>query len=285
MVVILALGVVSTLTVARSEAAPLDKPDASADSPAWLSQRGKAQTTQLGAQSEGPSTWRSLLLLVLVGGLGGGALYMKKRRGLPRASAAAPPSTIRVLASTRLSPKAHAIIAQVGGRTILLGVTDSNVRRLAWLDEGAAAPALTESDPIRAARTQQASEASVALNFEGRPVQQLATGITAPAVRGTLASSRFSEVLEARLKGESEQSSGLRRPVPSAADTLAEMTEDVFRPSRGARSRKTARSKASASASASSAEPSAPSAPSDSRPGAYEGQIAGLSARIRGNAS
>jgi flagellar biogenesis protein FliO len=41
---------------------------------------------------------------------------------------------VRVLSGTVVGPKARAVVAEVGGRFILLGVTEQSVRRLAWLD-------------------------------------------------------------------------------------------------------------------------------------------------------
>jgi flagellar biogenesis protein FliO len=267
-VVLLALGLVSLLTVLPATAEPLDKPDASADPPAWLSQRGKARA-ELGTREEGPSTWRSLLLVVLVGGLGGAAVYMKKRRQAPKAVQL--PANLRVVASTRLTAKAQAIVAQVGGRTILLGVTDTSVRRLAWLDEN---PALaTETEPE--ARESAPVPSDVPLNFEGRPIRALRSDRVAvtPAAK---AAERFSEVLSARLAEDTTPAARRERNTPSPAETIAQLTEDVYRPSRKS-SRKSSLRRSSPIAT--EPEPSA----ANGNPAAYEGQIAGLSARLRGN--
>jgi flagellar biogenesis protein FliO len=268
-VVLLALGLVSLLTVLPAAAEPVDKPDASADPPAWLSQRGKARA-ELGTHSEGPSTWRSLLLVVLVGGLGGGALYMKKRGQAPKAVQL--PANLRVVASTRLTAKAQAIVAQVGGRTILLGVTDTSVRRLAWLDES---PALATETDTEQRDSAPASE-DVQLNFEGRPVRNLRSDRVAvtPAAR---AAERFSEVLSARLTEDTKPTTRRERNTPSPAETLAQMTEDVYRPSRS-RSRKSSLRRSNPIESEPKHEVAA-----NGNPAAYEGQIAGLSARLRGN--
>jgi flagellar biogenesis protein FliO len=268
-VVLLALGLVSLLTVLPAAAEPLDKPDASADPPTWLSQRGKARA-ELGTREEGPSTWRSLLLVVLVGGLGGAAVYMKKRRQAPKAVQL--PANLRVVASTRLTAKAQAIVAQVGGRTILLGVTDTSVRRLAWLDENPALETATEPEEREAAPL----PADVPLNFEGRPIRALRSDRVAvtPAAK---AAERFSEVLSARMAEDAKPSARRERNTPSPAETIAQMTEDVYRPSRS-RSRKSSLRRSSPIES----EPEH-SVAANGTPAAYEGQIAGLSARLRGN--
>jgi flagellar biogenesis protein FliO len=273
-VVLLALGLVSLLTVVPAAAEPIDGPDASADPPAWLSQRGKARA-ELGTKSEGPSSWRSALLVLLVGGLGGAALYMKKRRQAP--SAVKLPANLRVVASTRLTAKAQAIVADVGGRRILLGVTDSSVRRLAWLDENsalAADPETEEGDSVPSD-----ADVDVPLNFEGRPVRPLRSNPLrlTPTAR---AAERFNEVLSARLNDDDKKPAAQTgRRAASPAETLAQMTEDVYKPSRTARTRKSALRRSAPT----TVELERSAAESVTQPSAYEGQIAGLSARLRGN--
>jgi flagellar biogenesis protein FliO len=270
-VVVLALGLVSLLTVLPAGADPVDKPDASADPPAWLSQRGKAQA-ELGTHNDGPSGLRSVLLVLLVGGLGGGALYMKKRRQAPKAVQL--PANLRVVASTRLTAKAHAIVAQVGGRTILLGVTDSSVRRLAWLDENpalAAQPETEHSDSVPAS-------AELPLNFEGRPIRPVRSD-RAPVTRTAQAAERFNQVLSARLAEDDKSGIQRERNAPSPAETIAQLTEDVYRPSRSRSRKGSQRSKMTPVGS----EPEYTRPDSATVPSAYEGQIAGLSARLRGN--
>ncbi|HEY6557938.1 MAG TPA: flagellar biosynthetic protein FliO [Polyangiaceae bacterium] len=270
-VVVLALGLVSLLTVLPAGADVLDKPDASADPPAWLSQRGKARA-ELGTHDDGPSGFRSLLLVVLVGGLGGGALYMKKRRQAPKAAPL--PANLRVIASTRLTAKAQAIVAQVGGRTILLGVTDTSVRRLAWLDDNpalAAAPEAEHSDSAPA-------PSDMPLNFEGRPIRPLLRE-RAPVTRTAQAAERFSQVLSARLGEDDKPGVQRERNAPSPAETLAQLTEDVYRPSRSRSRKGSQRNKTTPLFN----EPEDTRPASATVPSAYEGQIAGLSARLRGN--
>jgi flagellar biogenesis protein FliO len=88
-----------------------------------------------------------LLAVALVGGLGGYALYTrKKRKGI---AALQPASGLRVLESTRLGPKASLVTAQVGRRVILLGVTDGNISKLGWLpNEAAEAEAEASIDAV-----------------------------------------------------------------------------------------------------------------------------------------
>lgn len=118
---------VSVLTWDASAAAPA--PSAKAPAPGYLRAAPKAQSA---APASPGSTIPKVLALVLVVGLGGFALYAKMRRragvGLKKRS-----STLRVLDTARLGPKAALVTAQVGQRVILLGVTDQNIAKLGWL--------------------------------------------------------------------------------------------------------------------------------------------------------
>lgn len=107
--------------------APVAKP------PAWLSKRPAPKAAATGTSAM-PSTGRMLGLLLVMGSLGGAALYLK-RRGRPDPKRAALPQRLAVLSSTRIGPKAHAVVISVAGRQMLLGVTDSSVKRLAFIDE------------------------------------------------------------------------------------------------------------------------------------------------------
>lgn len=102
----------------------------------WLRQPRAAQESKDESQSSGD--WSlSVLALVLLGGLAGGAVVMKLRRGAP--APWLPPAAVRVLTTTRLTPKANLITAEVHGRVLLLGVTDASVTELGWLDGNASA--------------------------------------------------------------------------------------------------------------------------------------------------
>jgi flagellar biogenesis protein FliO len=108
-------------------------PDSSARP--WLAQA--PPPVAVGAQRSGPSSWRIVALVVAMGALGGGAWYLKARRG----KAPGPVQTPRlsVVSSVRVGPKAHLVLSSVGSRLILLGVSDASVRKLAWLDDDAGA--------------------------------------------------------------------------------------------------------------------------------------------------
>lgn len=108
-------------------------PAARAKQPSWLSTREKPKAVATGRSSL-PSFGRMLGLLLVVGSLGGAALYLK-RRGPGEGKRATAPKRLSVVSSTRIGPKAHAVVLSVGGRQMLLGVTDSSVKRLAFIDE------------------------------------------------------------------------------------------------------------------------------------------------------
>ena len=337
MVTFLALAVSCLTAVSAAASIPdPDAPDASVDAPSWLSQRSSAQAAQsteleIGSDAQGPSSVRTVALFVAVSALAGAALYMRKRRGAKTPVVDA--STIHVVASTRLGPKASMVVATVGGRTLLLGVTETNVRKLAWLDEPAAAAA--DADPDAETDSGFEDEAPT-LNFEGRPITQLRSDRARPrsdraqsrsdraqpssdrvprnAVNRT-AVDRFDEVLRTKLSSEGSVVARVRRDM-TPAEQLAEETKDVYEPTGSRRARKAelrpsrpailaqskalgaevrsraalaearARGATLASATRSRAEARAIDAHDDegepARDSAFEGQIAGLSARLKG---
>lgn len=120
--------------VAPAPPAPVLPPATPVAKPAaWLAKRPAPKAAASGPSAV-PSTGRMLGLLLVVGSLGGAALYLK-RRGRADGKRPALPQRLAVLSSTRIGPKAHAVIVSVAGRQMLLGVTDSSVKRLAFIDE------------------------------------------------------------------------------------------------------------------------------------------------------
>jgi flagellar biogenesis protein FliO len=111
--------------------APVEEPPAAEPKRSWLRQPRATASNKVEAESS--SDWSlSVLALVLLGGLAGAAVVMKLRRGAP--APWLPPAAVRVITTTRLSPKASLITAEVHGRVLLLGVTDASVTELGWLD-------------------------------------------------------------------------------------------------------------------------------------------------------
>lgn len=111
-----------------------EAPDTSLKSPAWLAPHSgpKLQKPVAGGPSVGLG--RSLGVLLLTAVLGGTALYLRsKKTRLPKQKLA----QLRVVGSTKLGGRAQLVLAEVDGRKILLGVTDSSVRKLGWLEADA----------------------------------------------------------------------------------------------------------------------------------------------------
>ncbi len=147
-----------------------DAPDASDAPRAWLSQRGQAP---LGNDRAGdsPSGARALLGLVAMAALAGGVMFWRKKRDRAAKTAQAG-LMLEVLASTRLGPKAQAVVARVGKKVVLLGVTEHSVQKLAWLDgrklTTAPAVALPEPAAPAEARPQTPGFAQVIRDVLGR---------------------------------------------------------------------------------------------------------------------
>jgi len=110
-------------------------PDASLKSPTWLSPRSATpHVTKPVATGPSVGLGRSLGVLLLASLLGGTALYLRSRRNqAPKAR----PAQLRVVGSTKLGGKAQLVLAEVDGRRILLGVTDSSVQKLGWIEVSA----------------------------------------------------------------------------------------------------------------------------------------------------
>jgi flagellar biogenesis protein FliO len=116
---------------------PVAKP-APAPAPAkpgdWL-RKDKAPSAEAVATKQGPSPLRVGGMLLLVATLGGVAFYARRRKQIAKSSA--PQGQLRVLGSTRVGPKASAVVVEIAGKRILLGVTEQSVSNLAWLDDEA----------------------------------------------------------------------------------------------------------------------------------------------------
>jgi flagellar biogenesis protein FliO len=77
--------------------------------------------------------WKSAALIAVV--LGAGALVWRHRNKWRAFAQAKPTARLSVTGSVRVGPRAHLVLAQVGERSLLLGVTDDSVRRIAWIDQ------------------------------------------------------------------------------------------------------------------------------------------------------
>ena len=134
--ILAALAIVLTGRAAHAdEPTPADAPALqAAPAPAptaipWLAQPSPA--AKFTAPESRSSSSRMLWLVLPALALGGAAVYMRlaKRRG----SHATTSRRLDVLDTARVGPKAHVVVVSVGGRQLLLGVTEQSVQRLAWL--------------------------------------------------------------------------------------------------------------------------------------------------------
>jgi len=112
---------------------PAPPANAPSKSPSWLLARSAPKPVATGHSSI-PSTGRMMGLFLVIGSLGAAVLYFK-RRGRRESKRSVSPQRLSVVSSTRIGPKAHAVVISVAGRMMLLGVTDSSVKRLAFIDD------------------------------------------------------------------------------------------------------------------------------------------------------
>ncbi len=121
---------VTTLTPAYAEETQRE-PKAGADevSRPWLKQESG---TDRGSTRSGGHPWGAIVGGVLVASLVAGALY--RRRQLRRFAVEKGASRIQILETTRIGPKAQLVTAVVGGRVVVLGVTESQITALSWMD-------------------------------------------------------------------------------------------------------------------------------------------------------
>lgn len=253
-----------------------EAPDASVEERGWLAPTSTGDAPLATGAAPG-SSLLTLLGLLLVAGLGGGALWLQRRK-----KAAAPAgqieSRLTLLSSTRVGPKAFAVSAEVNGRVLLLGVTDHTVTNLGWIDppelEATATLEQDAPDISEAAHPPAAGEDELPDDYPGSALRAAAaaaaqqSSLLPPASPLTSSQNlrRFQEVLRGAVPSRpnplrapstpprSELSSRPSLPLGSdAASTLAALTSDIV-PSNAADT--------SASAQSSSMSPPSEAAPS-----------------------
>jgi flagellar protein FliO/FliZ len=122
----------ATTAPAPVEAVPAAaKPAAPASSAPRSYLRQQASSKKPVASAPTTSPLRVALMAGLVAGLGVWALLKKRRRSTV---ARATRSDLEIVSAARVGNKAQVVVVNVGGRKVLLGVTESEVSRLAWLD-------------------------------------------------------------------------------------------------------------------------------------------------------
>jgi flagellar biogenesis protein FliO len=146
-------------------------------------------------------------LLLVLGTLGLATLYFKRRGRGAETKRPPSPKRLSVVSSTRIRPKAHAVVISVAGRQMLLGVTDSSVKRLAFIDEIEEEEREQEREPARRVGTSALRGAAIAVR----------TVTPEPVKPG------FSDLLKAAF-GKRPDSSA---PETDAASILAAETQDT----------------------------------------------------------
>lgn len=286
-------------------------PSTGSDAPrSWLSQSGREGPKLAPAPGGGGSglTFGALSLLIALGA-GAVVLHMKRKKQLPIPSSDA---RVNVLSSSRIGPKAFAVTAHVGGRVMLLGVTDHTVTHLGWLDapenEGEAVEdEVAEADEPERDELPADYPGSALRASERVPSHRLAP--TSPMSSTQLATARDLKRFQEVLRGVASRPAPLRRSepaseVPSAAATLAAQTSDILAPTtplvvsataaepnttgstppNSLRRKRQRRQESLSPNKLGSATPSETPAGSEgpSDPSKLEGQVAGLRAAARG---
>jgi flagellar biogenesis protein FliO len=190
-----------------------EEPDASLKSPSWLASRSSSPKAARPVAA-GPSLGlgRSVGVLLLVGVLGGSALYLRsKKHKTPKARLA----QLRVLGSTKLGGRASLVLAEVAGRKILLGVTDGSVNKLGWLEPDA------EEDELFAVRPRLVSPGVEPAQRVARAYAEPARAYAEPAPSAPAPKRSFRDLLASAV-------GNIGRPDDSAAETLAAETQDTF---------------------------------------------------------
>jgi flagellar biogenesis protein FliO len=205
------------------EEAPSGPATRNASAPrSWLA-RGDSALSAPPSESSGTSTGLTLGAVVIVLGLGAAAVALRfKRQKLAPLSPSE--SRLTVLSSSRVGPKAYAVTAHVGGRVLLLGVTDHSVTNLGWLDA-------TEPDAPAGERAEAESEPDA--EGDELPDDYPGSALRTSSPPGPFASSRALERFQEVLRGAATSRTELpMRPsyagrAPDAATLLAAQTTDV----------------------------------------------------------
>ena len=132
---------VATMSVSSAEPAmdPASAPPSgdlvapSGDSSArpWLAPATKIASAPRIEEHESGSFRGLLLPLLILAGLGAAAYWLRADRVRSRAEVQ---GRLRLLSSVRVGPKSYVALVGIGDRAVLVGATDSSVRRLAWID-------------------------------------------------------------------------------------------------------------------------------------------------------
>ena len=206
------LGACFVLCAASVQAQSTPAPAAAAAKPpAWLAPHTGPKLGKSVAAGPSVGLGRSVGVLLLTSLLGGTALYLRSKKNKRPLQKLA---QLRVVSSTKLGGRAQLVLAEVDGRKILLGVTDSSVRKLGWLEPDAQT---VEEEDFASAPRPRLVQAGVDLAV--RAPRALADSEPAPAPPKR----SFRDLLASAVGNI-----GQRPDDDSAALTLAQQTHDTF---------------------------------------------------------
>jgi flagellar biogenesis protein FliO len=211
----------------------------------WLAQPQTTAPAPVAAPEPTSVPWRSSLLIGVSAALGAAAVWVRSRKGgLAKLTSS---RELRVISTVRVGPKGHLVLAGIGDRAILLGVTDSSVRRIAWLPADSITAGATDGALAgEAPRATTDSSAAGANGGAGASTAMVRAGTVGGSVlESRLAPSRQS-ALRASTAGKGAFADILRKiggrhvdAPPSGKDTsaaaaLAELRRDSVQWSKGA---------------------------------------------------
>jgi flagellar biogenesis protein FliO len=214
--------IVTSLTVAQLSA----NPSATTSNRDWLRKSAPQAASGAAPAKSSIGKWTAAALLL---GISGFALWQRKKQR--QSSTIATFSPIKIHGGARLSAKAQLVIVTVGGRTMLLGVTETNVNRLAWLS-GDAQPE-DESEELddasggeRGSTTTAPNSAQIEAQFTGKsaPYQAMQTIGQEQTTRRPL---RFRDVIADAI-GLTPRTPAANAPSRAPVDEIALLTEDRY---------------------------------------------------------
>lgn len=191
----------------------------------WLARGGDSPLASGAREGSGAGTGLTLGAVLLVLGLGAAAIVMRMKRQ-KLAPLAPSESRLTVLSSSRVGPKAYAVTAHVGGRVLLLGVTDHSVTNLGWLDPPEPSPPVREPAEAVSEPEPEPENDELPDDYPGSALR-----VSSPPVQFATSSEleRFQQVLRGAVKPRPAlpmRPSYVER-APDAASTLAAQTTDV----------------------------------------------------------
>ncbi|HTV19302.1 MAG TPA: flagellar biosynthetic protein FliO [Polyangiaceae bacterium] len=191
----------------------------------WLARGGDSQLSTPPRESSGVGTGLTLGAVLIVLGLGAAAVGMRfKRQKLAPLSPSE--SRLTVLSSSRVGPKAYAVTAHVGGRVLLLGVTDHTVTNLGWLDPPEPSPPARQRAEAEGESEPEPEADELPDDYPGSALR----GSQAPVAFATSSDlERFQQVLRGAVKSRPElpMRPSYAPSAPDAATMLAAQTTDI----------------------------------------------------------